>query len=164
MSVPGGTQRGLLRRLAESGTDFVLIGGHAVAAHGYERATRDVDIVYSASSSSCEKLASLLVELRAEIITADLPTDHGIDSELLAQGGHFRFATESGPLDALTEIGGLDYEALSADSITVELDDFALEVCSYPALVAMKRGTDRARDEEDLRNLEQMREEPPKSG
>ncbi len=37
----------LLRSLAAAGVDFVVIGGVAVIAHGYERNTKDLDICLS---------------------------------------------------------------------------------------------------------------------
>jgi hypothetical protein len=33
----------LLRSLHEHGADYLLIGGYALAAHGYQRATTDID-------------------------------------------------------------------------------------------------------------------------
>jgi hypothetical protein len=35
----------LLRSLHEHGADYLLIGGYALAAHGYQRATSDIDVV-----------------------------------------------------------------------------------------------------------------------
>jgi hypothetical protein len=35
----------LLRALNAHGVDYLLIGGYALAAHGYQRATTDIDIV-----------------------------------------------------------------------------------------------------------------------
>ena len=153
----GGAQRGLLRSLARAEVDFVLIGGHAVAAHGLERATRDVDIVYSPGAESCERLAALLAELRAEVVAADEPAPRdGITGEWLTRGGHFRFATEFGPLDALSEVSGFDYGRLAFDAVRIELGDFELDVCSYEALLAMK-ATGRPEDAEDLRRLRESR-------
>lgn len=37
--------RDLLLELADAGAQFVLVGGHAVAFHGYPRATKDMDIL-----------------------------------------------------------------------------------------------------------------------
>jgi hypothetical protein len=36
----------LLRSLNEHGADYLLIGGYALAAHGYQRATADIDILW----------------------------------------------------------------------------------------------------------------------
>jgi hypothetical protein len=54
---------GLLRRLADAGIDYVLIGGLAVNAHGVIRSTKDVDNVPSADRANLSRLAHLLSEL-----------------------------------------------------------------------------------------------------
>lgn len=165
MTPSGGAQRSLLRGLARAGVDFVVIGGHAVSAHGFERATRDVDVVYSLEAASCGRLAGLLAELGAEVVVADQPAPGGkITGTWLAGGGHFRFATELGPLDALSQVSGYDYGRLQAEAVRAALDDFELQICGYEALVAMKRATGRPQDTEDLRRLDEARGGGDESG
>ena len=153
-------QRALLVSLVEANVRFVVVGGHAVAAHGYERATRDVDIVFATDHENCARFSSLLRRLDATVRLADLPPPDGtITAEWLAGGGHFVFATSHGWLDALSSIAGLDYAALESRALTAELaDGTELRICSYDDLVAMKRNADRPRDREDLRELEALRD------
>lgn len=160
MTEPASGQRALLVALAEAGVRFVVIGGHAVAAHGYERATRDVDIVFSTDRENCERFAELLHRIDASIRIADLPAPGGkITTEWLAGGGHFVFATAHGLLDALSWIAGLDHPALESRALTAELaDGTRLRICGYEDLVTMKRVADRPRDREDLLELEALRE------
>lgn len=138
--------------------DFIVIGGHAVAAHGYARATRDVDIVFSRDERSCAKLAAALSELGASILVADLPAPGGeITSSWLRNGGQFIFQTKHGTLDAFTWISGNSYESLEEGAVAIELGDgTALQVCGYDDLLAMKERAQRPKDEEDLRNLRSL--------
>jgi predicted nucleotidyltransferase len=154
-------QRALLVALVDAHVRFVVIGGHAVAAHGYERATRDVDIVFATDHENCVRFAELLSRVDADVRMSDLPAPGGqITPEWLAGGGHFVFGTAHGPLDALTWIAGLDHAKLDSRALTVALaDGTELRVCSYDDLVAMKRLADRPRDREDLRELEALRDE-----
>lgn len=158
MSREGGSgQRMLLRALGDRNVEFVLVGGLAVAAHGYLRATADVDVVFSRRAESCERLAAVLAELRAEIAFADEPAPSGsITGSWLAAGGHFRFATEAGPLDAFTTVAGFDYERLRAGAIRVDLGGVEVPVCSLEALLAMKVAGDRARDRADVEELRRI--------
>lgn len=39
----------LLRSLNEHGADYLLIGGYALAAHGYQRATINIDVMVPAT-------------------------------------------------------------------------------------------------------------------
>ncbi|MDQ3728798.1 MAG: hypothetical protein M3355_04340 [Actinomycetota bacterium] len=147
--------------MAETGAKFVLIGGHAVSAHGYERATTDVDIVYSTALEHCTRMVHALGEIDATVTMADTPPPAGsITPEWLAAGGHFMFHTECGPLHALSWVSGLDYADLDSRAQTAELADGTLvRVCSYGDLVTMKRQAGRPRDRVDLRELEAVREE-----
>jgi hypothetical protein len=155
-----GDQRALLVALVRAAVRFVVIGGHAVAAHGYERATRDVDIVFAGDHENCVRFAELLHRLDATVRVADLPAPGGeITPGWLAGGGHFLFSTAHGLLDALTWIAGLDYAALDSRALSVTLaDGTELRVCGYEDLVAMKRLADRPRDREDVRELEGLRD------
>ncbi len=55
----------LLRVLREHDVDFLVIGGVAVAAHGYLRATKDVDIIPRPSRENLDRLAAALETLDA---------------------------------------------------------------------------------------------------
>ena len=122
MSPRHSSQRQLLVALAAEPVDFVLIGPHAVAAHGYERGTGDVDIVYSTASDNCTRFAEALTRLDASIEMADLPAPGGrVTAEWLAAGGHFVFATVHGTLDALSWIAGRDFAALDSGAQSAEL-------------------------------------------
>ena len=151
------SQRLILSRLVGAEVDFVLVGGLAVAAHGFVRATEDVDLVYSTQAASCERFSSALAELGAEVTFADTPEPGaGITAEWLAAGGHFRFSTEAGPLDALSAIHGLRYEELASRAVGSSLGDLDLLICSYEDLIAMKTAGGRDRDEIDLSELRRI--------
>ena len=46
--------KALLRSLNAHGVDYLLIGGYALAAHGYQRATTDI-IVFPASAAAGQR-------------------------------------------------------------------------------------------------------------
>lgn len=156
-------QRELIRTLVERGVDLILVGGHAVAAHGYERGTRGVDLVYDLSAANCARFADALNEIGASVVAADLPTrGESLSGEWLAEGGHFRFATDLGPIDALPRIGGKTFEELRERAVVAELaDGTKVPVCSYEDLVAFKEGAGRPQDQVDLRALRELREDDP---
>jgi hypothetical protein len=59
---------GLLAALEGAAVHFVVIGGFAVGAHGYPRATKDLDIVPDPDPENLERLASLLTDLNASVL------------------------------------------------------------------------------------------------
>jgi hypothetical protein len=52
----------LLHRLADSGLDFVIIGGFAAVTHGSALMTRDLDICVLLTNETVEKLRTILAD------------------------------------------------------------------------------------------------------
>lgn len=50
----------LLRRLSESGLEFVIVGGYAAISHGSSYLTRDVDICVVLTPENISKLRTAL--------------------------------------------------------------------------------------------------------
>lgn len=153
-------QRLILSALAESGADLVIIGGHAVAVHGHERGTRDVDLVYSTDRRSCSLLAGCLSGLGAQIMFADRAGGaRELDADYLAEGGIIRLATDHGPLDAVSEVSGLDYGALASSAVEVPIGEAKLRVAGFEQLLQMKSAAGRPQDQADMLALREIREE-----
>lgn len=68
---------GLFEVLIRHNVPFVVIGGHAVCAHGFVRATEDTDILWIRSDESEAALLRALQQLNAQFIGSeiDLATD-----------------------------------------------------------------------------------------
>jgi hypothetical protein len=152
----------LLRRFAEAGLRYVVIGGVAVNAHGVLRSTKDLDICPDPDRGNLECLASILRDLDAAQVgmedfdSAELPFDPtSVDD--LAQGGNFRLTTSLGNLDIMQWISGipgdLAYSALARDAEVVELPGVDVPVSSLAHLRAMKRAAGRPQDLQDLADL-----------
>src|SRR5690606_3733551 len=52
----------LLAKLADSGFEFVIVGGYAAVAHGSARVTRDIDICAGLTAENIEALRTALAE------------------------------------------------------------------------------------------------------
>ncbi len=147
----------LLRVLREHDVDFLVIGGVAVAAHGYVRATKDVDIIPEPSEASLERLVAALRALDARQEIGDFPLEEmplQLDVDGLAQGGNWFLATRYGRLGLMQAVeGARSYETLRGRAVVkggiayVGLDD----------LIAMKHAAGRDLDHIDIRALEEAR-------
>jgi len=49
----------LVQALNEAGAEYLLIGGYALYAHGYHRATEDIDLLIPADRQAGELLATV---------------------------------------------------------------------------------------------------------
>jgi hypothetical protein len=145
----------LFAALARHRVEYVLIGSLALAAHGYVRATRDVDIVPSPERANLERLAAALRDLDARLIGGELLPEVSLDPESLATGANFPVETRHGRLDVMQDEPGIpSFRELAATAFPVEVGDQQVLVCSRDDLVAMKRAADREIDRVDLERLE----------
>src|SRR5664279_60580 len=87
----------LLAVLDSHRVDFIVVGGYAVAAHGFPRATKDIDICPDPSSDNLARLADALSTLDAQPLALDdfLPGEFELrpDLEGLSAGGNWVLAT-----------------------------------------------------------------------
>jgi hypothetical protein len=151
---------GHLRALTAGGVDFVVIGGIAVMAHGFVRATADTDITANPELANLERLAAVLKDLEAVLPGADPIAGDPSSARSISFGGNPRFETRLGRLHIVqSPAGAPDYGEMANRAETVELDDLSLRICSYSDLVAMKEATARDQDRLDLAALREARAE-----
>lgn len=152
---------GLLAALEEAEIRFVVIGGFAVGAHGYPRATKDLDIVPDPAPENLSRLASLLAELNALVLGMEEFADEEVvqpDAAGLEMGGNFILVTSYGRLDIMQLIGpDLEYADLDSAAVEDEVFGYRVRFCGFDHLVAMKEAAGRPEDEIDLRRLRESR-------
>jgi predicted nucleotidyltransferase len=152
--------RELLVRLNEADVQFVLVGGLAVNAWGYLRATRDVDLVPDPSAENLEKLDALLRELGGRVDVGGKLLDSGSISTFLRTGDRTLVATDLGQVDVLQGLPQIpSFAVLDEQAQDVDLRGLVIRVCSLEHLLEMKRASDRDRDRDDLRALEAAQED-----
>jgi hypothetical protein len=93
--------RVLLERLREAEVDFVLVGGLAVNAWGYLRATRDVDLVPDPSPENLARLDALLVELGGKVEVGERLLESSAIKTFLRTGDRTLVLTDLGRIDVL---------------------------------------------------------------
>jgi hypothetical protein len=152
----------LLRFLHQQGVEHILIGGVAVAAHGYRRPSKYLDIVPDPDPENLERLGRALVSINArpaelgDFDIDEMPAD-ATRLEDLALGGNFRLETDLGSLDVMQWISGVDaddlYRELDREALMFELDEVPVRYCSLRHLRAMKVAAGRPRDLDDLQHL-----------
>jgi predicted nucleotidyltransferase len=155
--------RELLARLIEAEVRFVLVGGLAVNAWGYLRATRDVDFVPDPDPQNLARLDSLLTDLGGKVDVGGKLLGGTAISTFLRTGDRTLVATELGQVDVLQGLPQVPpFAALEAKAKDVDLGGLVVRVCSLEHLIEMKRSSGRARDREDLAALEAVQEEDQK--
>lgn len=147
--------RSLLEALNDHGVHFVVIGGVAVGAHGYPRATADLDVVPDPDPENLDRLITALGDLGATLPTVGgRPFDSAGDAGTIRRGGNVTADTSFGGLDVLQIASGVPpYSLLNQDAIDSTLLGVPVRVCSLSRLREMKQAQGRAQDQADLENL-----------
>jgi predicted nucleotidyltransferase len=149
----------LLERLGDAKVDFILVGGLAVNAWGFLRATRDVDLVPDPSSENLARLDALLMELGGRVEVGDRLLESSAIRTFLRTGDRTLVLTDLGRIDILQGLPQVPtFSALDERATEVDLDGLVVKVCSLDDLLAMKRASDRPRDRDDLEALEAARD------
>ncbi len=154
----------LIRLLAESHTDYVLVGGLAVALHGYQRVTMDVDVVLAMDEANLDRFiaAASAAGLRP---TVPVPIGSLRQPDLIDQWhrekGMLAFSLR-GPEAMATVIDVLvrpkvPYADLRRDAVTVQVGPHRIPVASIDHLIEMKTGTGRGKDTIDIEALQKIK-------
>jgi hypothetical protein len=143
-----------LQLLLSKRVKFLLVGGHAVAAHGEPRLTEDLDVFVELSRKNAENLRRALIEFG---IGSAAPTVH----ELLEPGRIFMLGRKPRRIDILTDIDGVTFEECWKGRTEAEFKSTAVPVIGRTELIKNKRASGRAKDLADLTMLESMRPTRP---
>ncbi len=155
--------RTLLLELADSGADFVVVGGIAAVLQGVPMATFDLDVVHSRSPENVRRLLHLLEHLDASSRLRP-PSDALLPGgDALGGPGHQLLRTRLGPLDLLGTVeGGLGFEDLVQLSEPFLLEGRTIRVLSLQALADLKEHATHPKDQLSrlmiLETLRQKRE------
>jgi hypothetical protein len=126
---------GILRRLADAGVEFIVVGGIAEVLHGAPINTDDLDIAPSLDRANLERLGVALRSLRAAVVAEGEPRGLGIEltPEVICAVDVLRLQTELGRLDIVTApvVEGLmtdrddEYDMVDLDGLAVRLASLA---------------------------------------
>ena len=135
----------LLSALNERAIPYFLIGGYALAAHGYQRATTDIDLLLPATFEAGVRVKSALMALPDGAARELLP-------EWFAEGDTIRVA-DAFVVDLMFTACGETYESLLPYAETIELDGIPVHTINLEGLLLTKR-TVRDKDVSDRLVLE----------
>lgn len=137
----------LLKSLNSNNVEYLLIGGYAVAVHGYVRATNDLDVWVQISRENAIRIERALREFgfTAAALTVDL---------FLTPNQIVRMGVPPIRIEILTSISGVEFEACYAECEMILIEeDLAVPVISLARLRENKASSGRTKDLADLENL-----------
>ncbi|HUB08501.1 MAG TPA: hypothetical protein VMB50_15960 [Myxococcales bacterium] len=148
----------LLRRLADHGVEFVLVGGMAAAAHGSSVVTEDVDICIRFDLATLERLLAALRDSHPRQRMRPQRDPLSDDPKTYLRWRNLYVVTDEGQLDVLSEVtgvGGLDDLLPRSDEL--DLGGFRCRVIGLDDLIRAKRTLGRPKDIRVALELEAVR-------
>jgi hypothetical protein len=140
--------RDMLQALVACGVDFIIVGAHALAAHGLPRATGDIDILVRPSAENAKRVMNALARFGAPVEA------HGVDQNDFATPGRvYQLGLPPRRIDLLTEITGVSFEEAWSTRVETNLGDVRASLLSRECLLKNKRATGRDKDLVDVRAL-----------
>ncbi len=149
----------IFQTLDRHGVDYLTIGAWAVIAHGYVRATADIDFIARLDRDNMVRLAAALTELNAKLrgVDADKLGIDPTDPSILENGASFTMDTDAGPLDFLNDVPGAeDYDQMRSRARQVDAGSATVWVVGLDDLIRMKEASGREQDLLDVRRLREQ--------
>jgi len=139
--------RDFLICLNEAGVEYLLVGGHAVAYHGYVRPTRDMDIWISVSAEN----ANRVVQAVKSFFGCEL---EGLSEQwFLDLENVTRFGAVPNLIEIVQKISGGNFAEAFSRRITAVIDGQATNLISLNDLIANKKASARLKDLADVEEL-----------
>jgi len=135
-----------LELLNKNQVEYLIVGGYAVAMHGYPRYTGDLDIWINANRETAAKMIEVLGEFGFGSL--GLRQTDFMESGNVIQMGYPPFR-----IDILTRADGVDFADCYRNRVIVEHDGVIMPIININDLQKNKAATGRPKDLEDLRNL-----------
>lgn len=139
--------REFVELLLSHDVDFVIVGGHAVAFHGYPRLTDDLDILVRPTPQNARRVMDVLDLFGFGDIglTAD---------DFLAADQVIQLGRAPNRIDLLTNIYGATIDEIWHDRVAASLDGLPVMMIGRETLIRNKRATGRPQDLVDADKIE----------
>lgn len=135
-----------IESLRSNAVDFLIVGAHALAAHGKPRYTGDLDIWVRPDR---DNLARLILAIEAFGFAAlGVTAADFLEPEAMVQLGY-----PPARIDLLTTIDGVSFEECFAARVEATVAGTTLPVISIEHLIRNKLATGRAKDWVDVQSL-----------
>lgn len=145
--------REFLRLLNAHDARYLIVGGYAVAYHGYVRATGDLDLFVEASQDNAGRVLQALREFGF-----DVPE---LRPELFTRPKSIvRLGREPSKLEIMNDISGVDFETCHALREIAQVDGLDLPFLRLEELLTNKDAAGRPKDRldaDELRRLTRLR-------
>lgn len=123
--------KSLVRSLDANGVEYLLIGGFALAAHGYQRATTDIDLMVASTVEAGSRMKAALMVLPDQAAK-------DLEPEWFTEGENIRVGDDI-IVDIMLNANGQTYDTLKHYAQIVEVEGVPIRTVSLDGLLLTKR-------------------------
>lgn len=123
--------------------DYLIVGGHAAAFHGYPRFTGDIDFFVRPTVANANRVLTVLADFGfgSAGITVDT---------LTGSGKVIQLGQPPNRIDLMSSISGVDFDSAWKDRVESQLDGFPVAFIGRDSLLKNKRSTGKTKDRDDV--------------
>lgn len=126
--------------------DFVIVGAHAVAFHGFPRFTGDIDLFIRPSLENARQIIKALNSF-------GFPLSDQLEITLTEPEKVIQLGRAPNRIDLLTSITGVSFDEAWENSIPTELDGVSVRMLSLEMLLKNKKASGRPKDLADVEEI-----------
>ncbi|MCB9610189.1 MAG: nucleotidyltransferase family protein [Polyangiaceae bacterium] len=138
--------RELLELFNAERVDYVVVGGHAVAFHGYPRFTGDIDLLVRRGDGNADRVLRALTQFGFGSVGLDV-------SDFEREDNVVQLGRPPNRIDILTSISGVSFDEAWAGAVNAEMDGVPVRILGRAELIANKKASGRAKDLADVEEL-----------
>lgn len=135
-----------LRLLEAHRVDYMVVGGYAVAFHGFPRFTKDIDVFFDSSAANIPSLRNALVAFGFK--ETDLP-----DAIFTESGSVLTFGVAPVRIDLLNRIDAVEYQEARGRVVRGRYGSVEVSFIGREDLILNKLSTPRSKDRIDAEEL-----------
>ncbi len=139
--------REFIQSLNDNNVHYLIIGGYALAFHGYPRYTKDLDIWICLTKENATNLVKALDQFGFGSLGLQ-PEDFLNPNEIIQLG------YPPNRIDLIMDLKGVDFEICYSEKVEVSIDEILMNFIDLENLKKNKKATGRSQDLADLEHLE----------
>lgn len=129
---------------ADAGVEYALVGGYAIAAHGFNRFTEDIDVLVNPSADNARRWIAALSRL-PEGAAHELANE---PDAFAAQKLYAIRVNDEFTIDVMPAVAGIGWEILKPHIVETSIGERAVRVLDLEGLLKTKQGA-RPKDQMD---------------
>ena len=138
--------RDILSIFDAENVEYLVVGGYALAAHGFPRATKDIDLWVRPSVENSVRVWQALLRFGAPLSGVDV-------TDFQSSGSIYQIGVPPLRIDVITAIDGVTFEEAWTERVELSLDGVRAQIIGKAKLIQNKNSSGRDQDLVDVKCL-----------